>query len=113
MKSTFLALIALAACTEPPPLYPATAPPEIAEACSLTVRKCTACHDRDRIVYARHSPDEWRNIVEKMRRLPGSSITAAEGDIILRCLIYRTQSTTSGWTLGPGAIASCAKPQPW
>jgi hypothetical protein len=88
-RPSLVAIALLVACKEQPPLYPANAPPDIAEACTLAQRKCTACHDRDRIVYARMTAEEWRETVDKMRRLPGSSISPAEGETILRCLLYR------------------------
>jgi hypothetical protein len=85
-------LLAILSCQEPPPLYPASAPPEIVEACAVANRKCTACHDRDRIVYARHNQAEWRTTVERMRRFPGSAISPDEIEIILRCLNYSAES---------------------
>jgi hypothetical protein len=87
------ASVLLVACTETPPLYPANASPEIVEACALTVRKCTACHDRDRILTARLTAAEWRDTVEEMRRIPGSAISEPERDIILQCLLKRTTSS--------------------
>ena len=90
----YLALLAMISCQEPPPLYPATAPAEIREACAVANRKCTACHDRDRIVYARHNQAEWRTTVERMRRFPGSGISPDEVEIILRCLNYSAESAS-------------------
>jgi len=88
------ALVTVAACQEPAPLYPKTAPSGIQEACALTERKCTACHDRDRIVDARNdSVAQWQMTVDRMRRMPGSSITRADSEMILRCLTYNAQSS--------------------
>jgi hypothetical protein len=89
MSRVSLVAAMLVACKEPPPLYPANAPADIVEACALAQRKCTACHDRDRIVHARMNAEEWRDTVDKMRRLPGSTISPVEGEVILRCLLYR------------------------
>ena len=103
MNSHRLALavvLALAACTEPSPQYPANMPPDIAQACAMTERKCTACHDRERFSEPRHSAAQWRDIVDKMRRIPGSSISPADADTVLRCLNYRS-STTSQDTWAP------------
>ena len=80
--------LALVACTEPRSLQKPGAPPEISEACALTNRKCTACHDSDRIVDARFSPGEWRTTVERMRQFPGSAISRADVEVVLRCLNY-------------------------
>jgi hypothetical protein len=93
-------LSALAACQEAPPLYPASAPDEVRQACALTNRKCTACHDRDRIVDARHNESEWRTTIERMRRFAGSGISPADGEIILRCLSY-----SAGSVLTPASAA--------
>ncbi|MBA2543934.1 MAG: hypothetical protein H0V17_30100, partial [Deltaproteobacteria bacterium] len=82
-------------CQEAPLLYPSNAPIQIREACALTERKCTQCHDRERIVYARHNPAEWRNTVERMRRFPGSAISVADTDTIVRCLSYSSESSVS------------------
>lgn len=81
-------LASVVACQDVPPLYPPNAPPDIHEACAVAERKCTACHERDRIVYASHTPFEWHNTVERMRQYPGSAITRADGEVILRCLSY-------------------------
>jgi hypothetical protein len=88
------AVLTLVACNEPSPLYPAGSPPEIVQACSLTELKCTACHDRERYQVARHSPERWEKIVHKMRLFPGSAITPADADVILRCLNYRSSATS-------------------
>jgi hypothetical protein len=88
-----ITLVALASCQDPPPLYPATAPDEIRKACAHTDRKCTACHDRERIVYARHTALEWRTTVERMRRFPGSGITPEDTEIIMQCLSYNAESS--------------------
>ncbi len=82
--------IALVACQAPAPMYTPSAPPEIRDACSLTERRCTACHDRDRFLDARKSRDEWSATIERMRQMPGSTIRPYEAAVILHCLLYRT-----------------------
>jgi hypothetical protein len=94
-RALLVVSVALGACTEPAPLFPSNAPPDVVSACEVTQRKCTACHDKDRIVTARLSPQEWRDTVEEMRLLPGSTITAAERDIILRCLLPRATTSSA------------------
>ena len=65
--------------------------PTITDACELTARRCTACHDIDRVLDATPShPDWWEIYVERMRRMRGSGISASDGDVILRCLVYRS-----------------------
>jgi hypothetical protein len=94
----------VSACTEAPPLYPPTAPPEIREACALTSRKCTQCHERDRIVYARHSSSEWRVTVERMRKFPGSAIYPADIDVIMRCLNYSNDPSSGPASSGQAQL---------
>ena len=76
-------------CTEPAPLYPPSAPPEIVEACAVAERRCSECHDRDRIATAHKTREEWESTVDRMRQMPGSTIRPDETEVILRCLHYR------------------------
>ena len=92
--ATCATLLAFVACKEPSPIYPAGASPEIVQACALTERKCTLCHDRDRYEMQRNTPDRWTQIVQKMRLFPGSAITPADADIIVRCLNHRAAATS-------------------
>lgn len=85
-----VAVLALVACKEPSPLYPPESPPEIVQACSLMEQKCTACHDRERYLMRRYTPERWEKIVHKMRLFPASAITPEDAEVILRCLNYRT-----------------------
>lgn len=82
---TSIALVG--ACQAPTPLYSPNAPPKIKEACTLTERRCTECHDHDRIIDAHLNAGEWATLVERMRQMPGSTIRPDETDIILRCLL--------------------------
>ena len=86
----WLIVLALAACGGPSPVYPAGSPPDIVQACSLTQRKCTACHERERWMDQRHTPEEWRDVVEEMRLLAGSGITPRDAEEVVRCLNYRS-----------------------
>ncbi len=88
------ALLALVACKEPSPLYPAGSPPEIVQACSLMDKKCTGCHDRERYMMRSHTPERWEKIVHKMRLFPGSAITPEDAVVILQCLNYRSTPTS-------------------
>jgi len=104
-RSLFVAAAMVGACSDAAPLYPANSPPEIVEACTLTQRKCTACHDRDRIVDAQMTTSEWRETVDRMRRFPGSNISPSEGEIVLRCLLRRRTTTSSLDSVGPALCA--------
>lgn len=88
------AWVAVVSCQDAIPLYPPTAPPEIREACALAERKCTACHDRDRLLYTRQSAPAWRATIERMRLIPGSAISPLDGEIILRCMSFSAEAAT-------------------
>jgi hypothetical protein len=63
----------------------------ITQACELTAQRCTACHDLDRVIDASPShPDQWARYIGRMRRMRGSGISVRDGDVILRCLVYRS-----------------------
>jgi hypothetical protein len=89
------AFVTVVSCQETSPLFPTNAPIHIQEACALAEQKCTACHERDRIVDARHNATEWRTTVDRMRRFPGSAISAADSESIVRCLSYSADSSVS------------------
>jgi hypothetical protein len=88
MTIRWLLLLVLAACERRVALVTdvGRAPPEIREACALTDRKCSGCHDLDRILLARDRGVEWPTVVDRMRRLQRSGISEQDGGIILRCL---------------------------
>jgi hypothetical protein len=79
------------ACQATPQLSSPTAPADVRAACALAEQRCTACHERDRLIYADKTPDEWRVTVDRMRRMAGSSIAPSETDTILQCLVYRSK----------------------
>jgi predicted small lipoprotein YifL len=83
-------IVALAACTERTPLYPPNAPAAIVTACKFTERKCTACHERDRWLDRRYTPEQWNDTVTEMRLLPGSNISPQDATTVLECLHYRS-----------------------
>jgi hypothetical protein len=94
----------LAACLLPPPSAStlladeASAPAEIREACALTSSKCSRCHTIDRVLVVQvTSPRQWETYVARMRRMSGSGISEAEGQVIVRCLVYRS--------FGPSAVS--------
>ena len=64
-------------------------PPHIQTACAMTARTCARCHDlgKVRITHFDHSLP-WRQLVLRMRRLPGSGITDDEVHAAETCLVY-------------------------
>jgi hypothetical protein len=64
---------------------------ELEDSCRLTARRCSRCHDIERVLYVRvRDPGHWSRYVDRMRRMPGSGISVEEGEIILRCVVYRS-----------------------
>jgi hypothetical protein len=49
--------------------------------------RCSACHDPSRVYHRQASPAEWREIVERMRRMPHSGIARADAKQILAYLV--------------------------
>ncbi|HLZ77447.1 cytochrome c [Phenylobacterium sp.] len=47
----------------------------------VVLRVCTACHGADQFAYARLTPDEWENEVEKMQAA-GAEMTSEEAAAI-------------------------------
>lgn len=47
----------------------------------VVLRVCTACHGADQFAYARLTPDEWENEVEKMQAA-GAEMTSEEAAVI-------------------------------
>jgi hypothetical protein len=54
-------LAAVVACQRPPVLADGKPSLDLHDACALTERKCSACHERDRIVDAHKDADGWRS----------------------------------------------------
>ena len=76
----------------------------IEQACELTARRCTTCHDLDRVLAFRPAdPVTWELYVGRMRRMRGSGISHREGDTILRCLVYRSFGADGLRDLEPSA----------
>ncbi|MBI4816753.1 MAG: hypothetical protein HY791_10870 [Deltaproteobacteria bacterium] len=67
----------------------AALPADVNEAYEVFARKCSRCHSLSRPLSAQvDDMDHWRRYVARMRRHPGSSITAEEGEVILRFLAF-------------------------
>jgi hypothetical protein len=65
--------------------------PEIDAACELTVRRCTVCHDIERILAVKPTePLQWERTIGRMRRMRGSGISQQDGHAIQRCLVFRS-----------------------
>ena len=59
--------------------------------CKLTLRKCSRCHEPERIFsYKPSTPRFWQSVVNRMRRKGGSNISPEAGDAITECLVVRS-----------------------
>jgi hypothetical protein len=80
-----------AACGEPRGLLTGAAPPppDIQQACTLAMTKCSHCHPIERVVVTRGIGERrWKMYVDQMRLKPSSGISPAEGDVIFSCLRF-------------------------
>ena len=59
---------------------------------ALTQKRCSRCHNLDRVVGARKDARGWLATVNNMRVLPGSGISETDAKIILSYLISETSS---------------------
>jgi hypothetical protein len=67
------------------------APRELHQACALAEDRCSRCHTLERVAHAApDSPAAWEDQVARMRRMAGSAISRRDGDVITRCLVYRS-----------------------
>ena len=59
--------------------------------CNVTAKKCTRCHPIDRLLGAQvSSPKGWQQYVNRMRLMPGASISPTNATDILDCLVFRS-----------------------
>ena len=49
--------------------------------------RCSTCHDPSRVFHRTASRDEWREIVDRMRRMPQSGISPKDAAVILDYLV--------------------------
>jgi hypothetical protein len=80
-------------------------PADIATACDLATVRCSKCHPIERLTLAQVSrPEHWARYVERMRRQPESGISVSEGQVITRCLVFRS--------FGPAGLRSYEEARP-
>lgn len=54
---------------------------------ALFLKRCSSCHDPSRVSHRAADRDEWREIVERMRRMPQSGISREDAATILEYLV--------------------------
>lgn len=58
--------------------------------CEIVERKCSRCHETERIPTIRaSSPRQVASLVKRMRHKRGSGINPAQGQLITQCIIKR------------------------
>jgi hypothetical protein len=74
----------------------------IQEACTVTARTCSRCHEIDRVLVAHiDGPEGWRTLVERMRLMRSSAMTEHEADEAVTCLVYRAYGRRGLEALAP------------
>jgi hypothetical protein len=92
-RATVVALVIACACssahTRETLAAQKSGDPRIEEACAMTAKTCSRCHDLGKL-YVTHfdSSLPWRQLVLRMRLMPGSGITDAEVHAAETCLVY-------------------------
>jgi hypothetical protein len=85
----------VAACVTPSGDQPARALrwgnlDEIEEACAVTARTCSRCHDIEKVAIAHFDASlAWRRLILRMRRMPASGISDAEVHAAETCLVFQ------------------------
>ena len=94
----FLLMLALASCAPPRTAESSlgTDPSAIdhahlQEACNVTGRVCTRCHDFARVTLVKFDrPERWQLLVSRMRYMQSSGITDEEARKATECLVYKS-----------------------
>jgi len=63
---------------------------QIEEACAVTARTCSRCHDLDKVTITHFDASlPWRRLILRMRRMPASGIDDAEVHAAETCLVFQ------------------------
>ena len=97
-RAKALVLMLVIASCAPPRTAEANLHPENAhdqarlrEACNVTARVCTRCHDFARVTLVRFDrPERWQLLVSRMRYMQSSGITEEEAHKATECLVYKS-----------------------
>lgn len=88
------AWLAIAACggpQRPDGLDVTEVPAELREDYDVLAHRCSRCHTLTRVFNAPLDDDQWEAYVARMRRMPGSGISPADGERVLRFLLWRNE----------------------
>jgi ferredoxin-NADP reductase len=64
---------------------------DLNQASSLMQKRCSKCHNLDRVVGARKDAEGWRKTVNRMRALPAAGISEGEAQTILSYLVSQNR----------------------
>ncbi|MBX3190767.1 MAG: hypothetical protein KF819_27465 [Labilithrix sp.] len=109
------ALVALAACTgsRTEGLDPSKVPDDVRGDYQRFAHKCSKCHSLARPLTSGITDDEqWAMYVNRMRRQPGSGISMADQEVILRFLRWYAADLRRIQAEKKGASAPPAPPAP-
>src|SRR5438034_8543155 len=72
-------------------------PDEVQKQYKLFATKCSRCHDLSRALTAKYTGEaQWRDLVDRMSRKPGASISRADQAQVTAFLVYHQEAQTSG-----------------
>jgi glycine betaine catabolism B len=66
------------------------------QASDLMQKRCSKCHNLDRVVGARKDAHGWMRTVERMRAMPGADISDTDGQMIVSYLVSQIPAQESG-----------------
>jgi ferredoxin-NADP reductase/mono/diheme cytochrome c family protein len=75
------------------------APPvaiDVNQASDLMQKRCSKCHNLDRVVGARKDAHGWMRTVERMMAMPGADISDTDAQMIVSYLVSQTPAQDSG-----------------
>jgi len=68
---------------------------DLNQASDLTQKRCSKCHNLDRVLGARKDTQGWITTVNRMRAIPGADISEADAQTIISYLASQTQPSGS------------------
>jgi uncharacterized membrane protein len=71
-------------------------PIDMNEASDLMQKRCSKCHNLDRVVGARKDAHGWMRTVERMRAIPGAGISDTDAQMIVSYLVSQNPVQDSG-----------------
>lgn len=89
-------------------------PPEVQKQYRVCSQKCSRCHDLSRVFAARYTSEaQWRDLVSRMARKPGASISRKDHDDITAFLVFQKKARAGQTATGtPEGAAKSGTTEP-